>query len=95
MTISSMYLILLCAFASGIIFITGTEKINESINFAPLNTSAPTPLQIYSGYSRVYSRLVDLGEMTWIRKKKVMLSRNEYALNYLTINNNNKADELS
>ncbi|XP_023321005.1 short transient receptor potential channel 5 [Eurytemora carolleeae] len=48
LTISSMYLILLCAFASGIIFIIGTEKITESIDFKPLNSSAPTPLQLYS-----------------------------------------------
>ena len=50
-----MYLILLCAFASGIIFIIGTEKITESIDFKPLNSSAPTPLQLYSG-SAVNSR---------------------------------------
>ena len=48
-TISSLYLILLCAFASGIIFILGTEKITESINFKPLNSSTPTPIQLYSG----------------------------------------------
>ncbi len=44
LTIGSMYLILICAFASGIIFVLGTEEMTSNIsNYALLvvhNTSA-------------------------------------------------------
>jgi hypothetical protein len=58
-----MYLILICAFASGIIFILGTEEISTNINYKTLanthnynfTTPAPSsqrssdPIAIYSG----------------------------------------------
>lgn len=52
-TIGCLYLVLLCAFASGIIFIIGTEKFSQSLNmtYASLGKDAADfdPIQMYSG----------------------------------------------
>ncbi len=50
LTIGSMYLILICAFASGIIFVLGTEEISANITFRPLTLSNTTNTSSYTVY---------------------------------------------
>jgi hypothetical protein len=59
-TVGTLYLVLLCAFTSGIIFIIGTEKFSQSLNmtYTSLNVEvkAYDPIEVYSGmdYQNIY-----------------------------------------